>query len=358
MSRSFLRALPALAVLAAWGLAVGPLAAQDEPSREPPAGPPADRATYVERLDLPVETDSIGMPRGVTADVHTGEVFVCDAFRNRVVIFGPDGAYRFQIAGGEVFSTPRDVAVDPEGRLVVVATSSALRVSLLELDFDGLFLGEVELTSLPEGAAEPFPVSVAIDPAGERLYVLDLENRTVWIARRDGSVLGRIELTEEMEEKEIRELELTKVDVYGDRVLVAMPRRGQIWAYDLDGDPRRRTGLYGTALCQMAFPVAGALTAGGELLAVDQQRALILRWEPVGNRCLAEYYGIGGAPGFLYYPLDLALGPEGRLYVSQGLEGRVQVYEGLPGAPLPGGGAEPAAAGSKRDPEPPARLPR
>jgi hypothetical protein len=83
--------------------------------------------------------------------------------------------------------------------------------------------------------------------------------------------------------------------------------------------------------------VAAAVTKEGEVLVVDQQRMLILRWEPVGNRCLAEYYGIGAAPGFLYHPLDVALGPEGRLYVTQGFEGRVQVYEGLPGAPAPSG---------------------
>jgi DNA-binding beta-propeller fold protein YncE len=319
------------ALLLAVAVAVGPSLAA--PSLG--AQTPEDRATYVERLDLPVASDGIQMPRAVVADLHTGEVFVSDAFRNRIVIFGPEGDYRYQITGGRLFTTPRDVAVDPEGYILVVATNRERRVAILELDFDGLFLRELPLTNLPEGAAEPFPVSVALSPAGDRLYVLDLENRAVWIADRDGAVQGRIDPTEGMDEKERRELVLTKVDVYGDRVLVAMPKRGQIWTYDLDGGPRRRIGLYGTAVCQLAFPVAAAVTGEGEVLVVDQQRTLIVRWEPVGNRCLAEYYGIGGAPGFLYHPLDVALGPEGRLYVTQGFEGRVQVYEGLPGAAAP-----------------------
>jgi DNA-binding beta-propeller fold protein YncE len=284
---------------------------------------------YVERLDLPVASDSIGMPRGVTADLHTGEVFVCDSFQNRVVIFGPDGAFRFQIVGGEVFSTPRDVAVDPEGYLVLVATDRELQTTLLELDFDGLFLREITLSGLPEDAEAPFPVSVALSPDGTRLYVLDLSNRSVWMADRDGAVSGRIDLGAEFPEERRRELELTKVDVYGDRLLVAMPKAGQIWTYDLDGDPRRRVGLLGSAPCQLAFPVAGALTEDGHMLIVDQQRMMFLSWVPLGNRCLGEHYGFGGNPGYFYFPLDMALGPEGRLYVSQGFEGRVQVYEGV-----------------------------
>lgn len=343
MSRGVLPTLLGLALLVG-GAGAGPAQAQESAPAPAQAQEPAPapvqaqggagrsavpQPVYVERLDLPVATDSIQMPRGVTADLHTGEVFVCDSFRNRVVIFGPDGAFRFQIVGGEVFSTPRDVAVDPEGYLVLVATNHELRTTLLELDFDGLFLREIGLSGLPEDAAEPFPVSVALSPDGTRLFVLDLANRSVWIADRDGAVSGRIDLGAEFPEERRRELELTKVDVYGDRLLVAMPKAGQIWTYDLDGDPRRQVGLLGTAPCQLAFPVAGALTEDGDMLILDQQRMMFLSWVPLGNRCLGEHYGFGGNPGYFYFPLDMALGPEGRLYVSQGFEGRVQVYEGL-----------------------------
>jgi hypothetical protein len=78
----------------------------------------------------------------------------------------------------------------------------------------------------------------------------------------------------------------------------------------------------------------------GHIWIVDQQRMVYSRWSIEENLCLAEYFGPGNLPGYMYYPLDLALDASGRLYVSQGFEGRVQSYTGAPPAarkeePLP-----------------------
>jgi len=62
---------------------------------------------------------------------------------------------------------------------------------------------------------------------------------------------------------------------------------------------------------------------------IGQQRMIMLRWQPFGNKCLSEHYSFGGAPGYFYLPNDLALDTSGRTYVPQTFEGRVQVYEGL-----------------------------
>jgi len=78
--------------------------------------------------------------------------------------------------------------------------------------------------------------------------------------------------------------------------------------------------------------MAAAVDVDGNLAIIDQRRMLILRWSGGEDRCLGEFYGLGAAPGYLYYPMDIALDPEGRAYVSQGYEGRVQVYGGLPAA--------------------------
>ena len=292
-------------------------------AQEAPAGP-----VYVQRLDLPVAADGLLSSDSVTADLATGEVFVCDARRDRIVIFDAEGLFRHQIVGGDAFGAPRDLAVDPEGRLIVLATRGG-RTALLELDFDGLFLREIELTGLPEDAAEPNPTSLALSPAGDRLYVVDVENLALWIAGRDGAVTGAVDLGRELDERERRNRFLGRVDVYGDRVLVAVPSEGQVWTYSLDGELRGRLGSKGTSRCQLAAPNAAALDAAGNALVVDQQKMVLTLWALAGNRCQGEHYGIGAAPGFLYFPHDLALDARGRAYVAQGFEGRVQVYEGL-----------------------------
>ena len=288
----------------------------------------AQEPGYVRRLVLPVAEDAIGYPPGVTADLHTGEVFVCDARMNRVIVFDSDGLFLYEMPGGDVFTGPQDVAVDPDG-ILVVAASYERRSGIVELDFDGRFLREVRLSGLPEGAAEPQIGSVALSPRGDRLYLLDSSNQRVWISDRDGGVQGAIDLAAGLPERQARDLIVGHVDVYGETVVVAVPSFAQIQLYDLDGKSRKVLGMRGTAECTLAFPTAAALAGDDELVIVDQQRMLVLRWSIPSNRCLGEYIGLGDGPGYLYYPMDLALDGSGQLFVAQGFEGRVQMYRGM-----------------------------
>lgn len=283
---------------------------------------------YSHRLDLPVAADALVSSDAVTADRVTGEVFVCDARRNRIVIFDAEGTFRYQIPGGDTFGYPRDLAVDPDGRLVVLANHGG-HTAVVELDFDGLFLGEVMLSGLPEEAVPPNLVSLALSPSGDRIYLADVENLALWIADREGSVVGSVDLAKGLGEQERRDRFLGRVDVYGDRVLLAVPSEGQVWQYSLDGELRGRLGSKGTGRCLLASPNAAALTEDGGAVVLDQQKMMITTWVLSGNRCLAQHYGIGAAPGFLYFPSDLSLDAQGRVYVTQGFQGRVQVYDGL-----------------------------
>ena len=156
----------------------------------------AQEPVYVRRLVLPVAEDQIGYPPGVTADPHTGEIFVCDARMNRVLVFDSDGLFIYEMPGGDAFTGPQDVAIDPEGRLVLVASYDR-RPAVVELDFDGLFLREIRLSRLPEGAAEPhvgsrkgwepglllFPAGIARLPGG-LVVVADEGNGRAQLFRR------------------------------------------------------------------------------------------------------------------------------------------------------------------------------
>lgn len=295
---------------------------------------PPGQAVYSARLDLPVAGDSIGYPTSVTADPQTGEVFVADQRAGRILIYGPEGGFRYEIPGGETFSSVYDLAVDPEG-YIVAAVRHDLRLTLFELDFDGLPLREVVLSGLPDDTSPPSIQSLALSPSGDRLYLLDDANQRVWIARRDGEVVGSIDLTAELDDRRRRDFVAGRVDVSGDTLLVAETSEGAVSYYELDGTRIGRIGLKGAAPCQLAFPVAAARNEQGDFVIVDRQRMILMLWGQ-NNRCLGEYYGIGDLPGYFYHPLDLALDARGRLYVSQGYEGRVQVYEGL--VPVEGAG--------------------
>jgi DNA-binding beta-propeller fold protein YncE len=294
------------------------------------AAPP--EPLFVRGLTLPVADDAIGYPQGVTADLHTGEVFVCDARMSRILVFDSQGLFVYEMPGGDAFSAPQDVAVDPEGRLVVVGSHDR-RAAVVELDFDGLFRREIRLSGLGEGLEEPRFGSVALSPTGDRLYLLDTSNLRVFICDRDGAVQGAIDLAAGLSPRARRDLIPGHVDVYGDTLVVAVPSFSQIRLYDLDGTLRRETGVKGTASCTLGFPTAAALTRDGDLVIVDQQRMQILRWNAEANRCLGDYIGYGNLPGFLYYPMDLALDGAGRIFVAQGFEGRVQMFSGMTPAP-------------------------
>jgi DNA-binding beta-propeller fold protein YncE len=287
----------------------------------------ASRPRYVDRLRLPSRGDDFIGPRSVAADSHTGEVFVCDRNRHAVAIFDAQNRFDFEIEGGDRFRAPLDVAIDPDGRLILLAWREG-RTRVLQLDFDGAWIGELELTTADE--VVPDFVSVALSPDGTRVYLLEHGRLELWVATRDGTVRTTIDLAEDESDKERSETILGHVDAYGDTVLVAIPTFGRVLLFGPDGEPRGGVGLKGTAPCQSAFPMAAALDRNGDVLVLDKQRTVVTRWRVEGNRCLAEYFGIGRSPGALYLPDDLGLDARGRFVIGQGFEGRVQVYQDAP----------------------------
>lgn len=282
---------------------------------------------YVQRLALPVAQDDIGYGQSVSIDPHTGEVFVCDPRTNRILIFDSEGFFKYQILGGTEFSGPRDLAVDPTGLILVLGSREARRVPI-ELDFDGVFRREITIQNI-EAQAAPRLNSIALSPDGSRIFLIDDANAELLIIDRDGTLIESIDLAAGLSDRRRNDMIVGQVDVYGDRVLVSLPSEGEVHTFDLDGKRLGHVGLKGTGRCELGRPTAAALTESGEYLIVDQQRMLLLEWSARGNRCLGEYIGIGAAPGFLYYPYDVALDAAGRLYIAQTYDGRVQVYEGL-----------------------------
>jgi DNA-binding beta-propeller fold protein YncE len=314
-----MRAAAAMALIAACVAAVPLASAQDDP---------VSRVRFDEILQVPVSSLQLSQPLAVHSDLHTGELFVADVRRNAIAIFDASGLFRFGIPGGQVFTSPQDVAVWPDGHILVLAYTDRGR-SLIRMDFDGRHPEPFPIHGIPASAEEPWLTSIALSADGERVYLLDEKNNRLWIANGTGNVVGNADLAEGYTPKEKREQILERVDVYGNTVLVPLPMAGIVRMFDLDGERTGFAGRKGGASCETGFPVAAALTEDGNVLILDQQRALMMLWRPSDNRCLGEISGIGGAPGRLYRPADLALDPSGNAFVGQGFEGRVQRFRGV-----------------------------
>ena len=283
---------------------------------------------YDRKLVPPMRGDSFRVPKAVFTDLEAGEVFVSDPHNHRIVIFDQNGIFRHQIDGGVIFRSVADLAVDADGRILVL-TSRVDPVGLLELDFDGTYLGDINLAGLPEDLEEsPTLSSFGLSAAGDRIYMLDTANQRLWLTDRKGLVEDSVDLTMDFDEEYLAERIFGRVDVYGDTVMVSVSRDGKIYLYDLDGQSKGAVGLKGTGPCQTMFPVAAALDQDGKIVVLDKQRAIFMRWDPQTNRCLSQHYGFGNVPGAMYQPDDIALDAFGQLYVIQGFEGRVQVYKG------------------------------
>ena len=291
---------------------------------------------YLQLLKLPTRSDQIGFPGSVVVDLGTGEVFVPDIRNRRVSIFDQRGMFLYQITGGEQFSGPRDLAVDPDG-YILLAASFGDNSSLRWLDFDGRHIKTVELSGEAlQGQAPLELISVALSPDGKTIFALDQANFTLWIADREGVVDKAILLVPDKSAEKGGDTILGHVDVYGDKVLIAVPSLGLVYVYDLEGEPIRHIGRKGTAPCRTAFPMAAALDRNGNIIIIDQQRTIGMIWNLESGKCLQEFSGIGRSPGAMYQPNDLALDSRGNVYVSQGFEGRVQVYKGFaPAAEAP-----------------------
>jgi len=285
------------------------------------------RPRYARRLDPPMRNESFRKPAAVTADLHTGEIFVCDVLRQSISIFDKRGVFRDRIRGGSTFRAPRDIALDPDGYIYLLAHHEG-QLGVIRLDFDGLFLGVVEFSGLPELEHPLSPGSLALSPSGNRLYVVDRANHLLIVSDPEGRVENVVDLVADLEPDLAREQIYGHVDAYGDTVLLARPTLGVVDLFDPSGEPRGKVGRFGTANCMTAFPMAAAQDELGNILIVDRRRMLFTLWDPKENRCLDEFYGMGRHLGGLYTPDDLALDGAGRVYITQAFEGRVQVYDG------------------------------
>ena len=130
------------------------------------------------------------VPVGLAVDDKLGRLYVTDRVYHKVHAFDKKGGeYLFSIGKGqgdvdEAFNTPVDVAVAPDGRVVVIDTMNA-RVQVF--DSDGKFLNKFgRRGSSPDSFG--LIKGAGIDTEGH-LYIADAEARMIKIYDLDGNYL-------------------------------------------------------------------------------------------------------------------------------------------------------------------------
>lgn len=272
---------------------------------------------YSDILDGPVETARLFGPEGLTVD-DEGNIYVADTLNNRIrrispagmvttvagsgpgTVYGFDGALVDGPANTARFNDPSDVAVDADGVLYV---TDRLNHVIRRITPDGqvsTFAGTGEPgTSDGVGTAASFelPNRIAIDKKGN-LYVTE------------GRFLDFGERT------------------YGFRVRL-ITREGRVITLAGTGEPGYQDGPALSA--EFDVPIGIDVDAKGNVYVVDSGAHRIRRVSrdgvvsTVAGNGQAGYADGPAAEAEFWYPTDIAVGPDGQLYVADWKNHRIRV---------------------------------
>ncbi len=288
------------------------------PGAPAPAGAADSTGTrFVARFEAellpPSDGPALRRPSGVTTDFQ-GNVFVADTGNHRILQFDSNGRFVFAFGGygwndGEL-SSPTDASAR-EGFRLFVADAGNDRVQ----QFD---IGD----SSPEGFAFPFregtglggealvrPSRLDIDDEG-RMYVSDSLCHCIWIFAPTGELVNRLGGLGD-EPARFRDPAGVAVGARG-RVYVADAGNRRVQVFDALGNWIRVWGGPNEEL----FTEPTGIDAGPDetLYVADRGAARILLLSSEGQ-VLFRFGGPGEGPGSFRAPVDLAVAPDGAVYV-------------------------------------------
>lgn len=314
-----------------------PLSHLAAPSTQPPAvatpeASPEARAALAEFVaEIPIGAGPMSSPEGLAIGAD-GALYVIDSFQDQILLFDGDGQpigawgetgtgpgqFRFH-EGGAGFG---DMAIGPDGN-IYVADPFNNRIQVLGPD--GAFVREWGESGLEEGRLSE-PHGLAIDASG-RVYVADSDNSRVQIFDRDGQFLAAWAPVVDGGRR------ISPDDVAVDAAGIVSVSDGttrQVLRLDENGTVTGRFGGADPASDErIGDPDGVANDAQGDLFVVDGVEAQILVFAADGS-LLGKIGSAGLEPGQFITPVNVALGPDGRLYVADGGNRRVQVFQLLP----------------------------
>jgi DNA-binding beta-propeller fold protein YncE len=213
-------------------------------------------------------------------------------------------------------SLPTDVVVASNGDMYVVDSGNN---RVVVFSSSGRRIGQFGEEGSAAGQLQD-PVGIGIAPDNS-VYIADRGNSRIVHFSADGSYLSSLPLQEDNQD-------VVPIDVaiaaYGGEIFVTTNNSHRILVFSSSGELLRGWGEEGAEPGQFRYPATLAL-ADGMLYVVDVLNARIQIFDVNGGA--AKSFGdLGAGPGTFFRPKGVAIGPAGRVYVSDSYLGVVQVF--------------------------------
>lgn len=205
-----------------------------------------------------------------------GRIYVSDTVRRSIVVFDVPRGKVFGIGGRKPGTLAKPISLALDGRRKLYVADATLRRVLIYDDL-GLFLNEI---GSPDELERP--TGVAVDAAGERIYVIDRASN---------------------------ESDAHRVLVYG-----------------ADGRKLGEIGRRGSGEGEFNVPVQGVVDSQGRLHVLDAGNFRVQTFDAEG-RYLRAFGRVGNGVGQFARPRSIACDPDDNLYVTDASFGNVQMFD-------------------------------
>ena len=271
-------------------------------------------------------------PVGLFYEPSAGELFVADSKNARIGIFDRQGTPLFSFGGAAVLVEPRVVLADQDGTIYVSDTGLS---ELRRFNYRGEGRGSLvfQMPSAQGGSPRPVSLAAVARERSGRWVVGDRTENRAFVFEADGRLVR--ELPPPIGKQAFQAISDIAVSAEG-MVAISDPQgEPVIHVYDASGTMLYAFGKRDIGLDNFTSAAALAFDERGFLYAVDLLKHDVKVFTPAG-RMVARFGGWfspqtrGRAPGELLYPADIAVAPDGPIWVAERFGQRVQLFARRP----------------------------